>query len=515
MKLTRSSGILLHITSLPGQFGIGDLGPSAYHFADFLHNTHQTVWQILPVVPPGLGNSPYASPSTFAGNPLFISPELLKTDGYLLDEDLAELPDFDPHFVDFYRVSSFKYALLGKAYERFTTHATTTEKEAFDSFCSREAHWLDDYALFAVLKDNYDGAEWTNWEAPLRTREKKAIRLARKKHDYHIKKQRFWQYLFYNQWQRLKSYCNEKGILIFGDIPIYVAHDSCDVWSNPHLFHLDENLRQKVVAGVPPDYFSETGQRWGNPIYRWDLMRDNNYAWWTKRFEAALGLLDLVRLDHFRGFQAYWAVPSTEPTAINGEWIQGPGAHFFEVIEKKLDKLPVIAENLGFITEEVTDLMDRFGYPGMAILQFAFDSDSDAGFLPHNYREDLIAYTGTHDNDTIMGWWKNNNSTQNDELVARARKYAASYLKFDPADEQAIVWSFNRALMASVARLAIIPLQDLIGSGSETRMNTPGTLQPQNWAWRFSWDQLPETMPAKLTQLTDMYGRGPTPYLPE
>ena len=515
MKLARSSGILLHITSLPGPFGIGDLGPSAYHFADFLENTHQTVWQILPVVPAGLGNSPYASPSTFAGNPLLISPELLKDEGFLTNEDLNQGPSFDSSLVDFDQVTAFKYKLLEKAYHRFSEQADKKQQDAFDAFCSQEAHWLEDYALFAVLKYVYQGAEWTHWDEPLRTRRPNAIKKAHRTYANEIRMQQFWQFVFYHQWKNLKAYCNAKGILIFGDIPIYVAHDSCDVWSNPHLFHLDEELSQKVVAGVPPDYFSETGQRWGNPIYRWDLMRENDYSWWTKRFESALGLLDLVRLDHFRGFEAYWAVPSTEPTAINGEWVQGPGAHFFEVIERKLGNLPVIAENLGFITEEVTALMNQFGYPGMAILQFAFDSDSAAGFLPHNYQENIIAYTGTHDNDTILGWWKNNNSTQDERLVARARKYAADYLGIDPQDEHSIIWSFNQALMASVARLAIFPLQDLIGSGSETRMNTPGTLQPQNWAWRFTWDQIPESMPARLKHITNVYGRGPAPYLPE
>ena len=515
MKLSRSSGILLHLTSLPGPFGIGDLGPSAYHFADFLEDTHQSVWQILPIVPAGLGNSPYASPSTFAGNPLLISPERLQEEGFLSKEDLKQTPDFDAHLVDFDQVSTFKYSLLVTAYERFNQEASASQQNAFEAFCKQEAHWLSDYALFAVLKYVSQGAEWTHWKEPLRIRKPAAIKKAHRTYADEVRMQQFWQYIFHQQWKELKSYCNKKGILIFGDIPIYVAHDSCDVWSNPHLFHLDENLTQKMVAGVPPDYFSETGQRWGNPIYRWDHMREKDYDWWTKRFESALEMLDLVRLDHFRGFEAYWAVPSSEPTAINGEWLRGPGAHFFEVIEKKLGKLPVIAENLGFITNEVTALMDRFGYPGMAILQFAFDSDSDAGFLPHNYPENLIAYTGTHDNDTILGWWKNNNSTQDEGLVARARRYAEAYLGFNPHDEESIIWSFNKALMASVAKLAIFPLQDLIGSGSEARMNTPGTLQSRNWAWRFTWDQLPEAMPARLKHITQVYGRGPYPYLPE
>ena len=370
MVLPRSSGILLHISSLPGPFGIGDLGPAAYQFADTLAYADQHIWQVLPLVPVGYGYSPYASPSTFAGNPLFISPDRLVDEGLLEKSDLHDIPDFPAHQVAFEDVLPFKYGLLGKAFKQFQRHGSKADQSIFQNYCDDNEEWLDDYALFAVLKSVHDGKEWTSWDAGLRKREPRALAEAQETYRESIMMQKFWQYLFAKQWAALKLYCGERNIRIFGDLPIYVAHDSADVWAGNELFYLDETGRQIVVAGVPPDYFSETGQRWGNPIYRWDQMEKNGYAWWIRRFDAMLKQVDLVRLDHFRGFEAYWEVPASEETAVHGKWVKGPNRKLFDALEKALGQLPVIAENLGVITPEVTAIMESFGYPGMAVLQF-------------------------------------------------------------------------------------------------------------------------------------------------
>ncbi len=507
MILPRSSGILLHITSLPSPFGIGDLGPSAFHFADLLHSANQQVWQVLPLVPAGFGNSPYASPSTFAGNPLLISPEKLQEDGLLTNEDFADLPTFDSSHVAFETVSTFKLDLLERAFERFESGHSAIDPAAFASYCEANQAWLNDYALFSVLKAVYDDAEWVEWPAELKHRDPNALTQAWEKHGRAIQMQQFWQFLFDRQWHALKSHCNAKGLKIFGDLPIYVAHDSSDVWANQDLFYLDEHGRQTIVAGVPPDYFSETGQRWGNPIYRWDRMAERGYAWWIKRFAAILKQVDYVRLDHFRGFEAYWAVPASEETAINGEWIEGPKHALFDVLKRELGELPVIAENLGVITEGVTSIMEAFEFPGMAILQFAFDGDPSSEFLPHNYQQHLVAYTGTHDNDTLKGWWFNDQSTQEAETIQRARDYARDYLGLQDTADEHLHWHFNRALMASVAGLAVLPLQDIIGLDQRARMNTPGTVGEMNWSWRFTFDMLSSEALAQLGQMTKVYGR--------
>ncbi|NNE70208.1 MAG: 4-alpha-glucanotransferase [Rhodothermales bacterium] len=506
MNDRRQSGILLHITSLPGPYGIGDLGGSAFQFADFLAMSGQSIWQVLPVVPTGYGESPYASPSTFAGNAMLISPDLLKEDGLLEDGDLASVPAFPTDHVDFAHAMAFKTTLLEKAYRRFKADPDRVLAAAYEVFCQKHSGWLDAYALFDAIKSSQDGVEWTSWPRPLAMREEKAIAKFSEAHREEIDMRRFWQFLFDRQWSAIKTYCNGKGIQIFGDLPIYVAQDSADVWSSPELFHLDEDGRATVVAGVPPDYFSETGQRWGNPIYRWDRMEKSGFDWWKRRMARILEQVDLVRLDHFRGFEAFWEVPAAEETAINGQWVKGPGAELFHALTDHLGPLPVIAENLGVITEGVTQLMERFEYPGMAILEFAFDSGPDNSFLPHNYTPDLVAYTGTHDNDTFCGWWNDTQSTQDADVTARALDYCRRYLEV--TDDGDVHWRAIRSLMASVARMVVTPMQDVLGIGSEGRINTPG-VAAGNWGWRLAPGAVQEHHATRLKGLTELYGRTP------
>lgn len=508
MSHLRESGLLLHITSLPGRFGIGDLGPEAYRFADFLEAAGQTLWQVLPIVPVGYGYSPYASPSTFAGNPMFISPDLLVVDGLLSKGDLIDSPEFPDDRVDFQRVEPFKDRLLETAWRTFSAGGFPSLAEQFEAFRTQNAGWLESYALFQVLKAHHDLLEWTAWDERYAQRDPRAISAFRKKHAEEILKTQFQQYLFDRQWQRLKSYCNARSIRIFGDLPIYVAQDSADVWANPSLFHLDESGHATVVAGVPPDYFSATGQRWGNPIYRWDRMARTEYAWWTERMSRILDLVDLVRLDHFRGFEAFWQVPASEDTAMNGEWVKGPGADLFLALEKRLGRLPLVAENLGVITSGVTDLMDRFDLPGMAILQFAFDDDTANDFLPHNYSPRLVAYTGTHDNDTFTGWYRETRSTQDEDVIRRAKTYCREYLDMAEEDLDQLHWKAIRVLMASVAERVVTPVQDVLGLGVDARMNTPG--EPDgNWAWRLEPDALGRGVRDRLRDLTRVFGRLP------
>jgi len=504
---TRASGLLLHITSLPSRFGIGDLGPEAYRFADFMAESKQTLWQMLPLVPTGYGYSPYAAPSTYAGNPMLISPDRLLEDGWLTTDDLGKLPTFSDDEVLFASVSAYKDQLLRAAWKRFSSQASPSEKEAFDAYCATHAGWLEDWSLFETIKQDHDEKEWVTWQPELRDREPAALIAYQADNADRIAMRKFWQYLFEQQWMDLKAYCNERGVKIFGDLPIYVAQDSADVWANRHLFTLQEDGYPITIAGVPPDYFSETGQRWGNPLYKWDSMRATGYAWWTSRMARILELVDLVRLDHFRGFEAYWEVPASEETAINGQWREGPGADLFEALEKNLGEVPLIAENLGVITDGVTNLMQRFGFPGMAILQFAFDSDETNEFLPHNYDEALVAYTGTHDNDTLMGWWTNTASTQDAEQIARAKAYCAEYLGLDAGQEaEQLPWKALESLMRSVARFAVTPVQDLLGLGADARMNTPGTTN-DNWKWRLAPGALDAGVGARLAKLTEETGR--------
>jgi 4-alpha-glucanotransferase len=498
----RVSGVLLHITSLPSAYGIGDLGPAAYRFADFLKQTRQRLWQVLPLGPVGPGASPYSSPSTFAGNPLLISPEPLVEVGLLEPDDLEALTDLPDERVDFERLRPRKREVLTTAYERFRADGSAVDQTGLERYRQDQADWLEDYALYAALKEANDGDPWTDWDPALARRDPDALDRARDRHAEAVRRHVFWQYLFHRQWSALQSYCHARDIRLFGDLPIYVHHDSADVWAHQSLFRLDEDGEPTVVAGVPPDYFSPKGQLWGNPIYRWDRMRENGYRWWTKRMRHVLDRVDLLRLDHFRGFEAFWQVPAGADTAVNGTWADGPGRPFFDALEKELGSLPIVAEDLGVITDEVRELRDALGLPGMAVLQFAFGSGPDNEFLPHNFERNLVAYTGTHDNNTIVGWW-------NDETSTDDRSYARDYLDLD-AGANRVHERCLRTVMASVANRVVFPLQDVIGLGSEARMNVPGDAR-NNWRWRVTPDQISTEATERLRRLTRIYGRSDRP----
>ena len=507
MFFPRSSGILLHVTSLPSPHGIGDFGKPAYDFVDFLAAASQKIWQVLPLNPTGFGDSPYQSFSSFAGNALLVDLLTLSEQGWLTSQDFTDVPHFADDSVDYGRVITFKQALLRRAAQRFFTHRNSTSRDAFDSFCANNAAWLEDYALFMAAKDFHQGRAWTEWDPWLRQRDPGALREWRNKLAPEIAFHRFAQFEFFRQWDGLKAHCRSCGVRIMGDIPIYVAHDSADVWAHPELFWLDRSGRPTAVAGVPPDYFSATGQLWGNPIYRWDLMACNGYAWWVDRFRAALRLFDLVRLDHFRGFEAYWEVPATAPTAMNGKWVKGPGRAFFETLQRAFGELPVIAENLGVITPEVEAIRHEFDFPGMSLLQFAFGTDPQGpSFRPHNYSHSLAAYTGGHDNDTTVGWWTSTGvgeSTRTADDIRKEREFARAYMGFE---DEPIQWVFIRAVLASVAAIAMIPLQDVLGLGTEARMNLPGTTSG-NWRWRYRPEALTDRIRARLRQWTLLYDR--------
>jgi len=506
MKFPRASGILLHPTSLPGPFGIGDLGPEAYAFADFLTTSGQSLWQVLPLGPTGYGDSPYACYSAFAGNTLLVSPEALVTDGLLLEEDLSDVSVAREDQIDFEAVHKLKASLLLKAFTRFREARNPKLVDAFSNFSHRCASWLDDYALFQALKDAHGGVAWIDWEPALVRREPEALASAQQKHHEQVEAQKFYQFLFFKQWFALKAYCNERGIRLIGDVPIFVAEDSADVWTNPDQFKLDDGGRPLVVAGVPPDYFSATGQFWGNPLYNWDRMLADGFKWWLERVSATLQTVDIVRIDHFRGFVACWEIPGGDKTAERGRWVPAPGRELFTRIKHVLGELPIIAEDLGVITPEVEALRDSFGFPGMRILQFAFSSDTRNIDLPHNYHRNTVVYTGTHDNDTIVGWFESvpgAGSTRTPAQIERERKFCLKYLNSDGSD---IHWDFIRTVLASVADTAVIPLQDLLGLGSEARMNLPNTISG-NWVWRVKPNVLTQSHAARLRELTELYGR--------
>ncbi len=488
---------------MPGAHGIGDLGPEAYRFADWLSGAGQKIWQVLPLGPTGYGDSPYQSFSAFAGNPLLIDLDALVEEGVLDRDDLGGVPESPDDAIDFGTVLRWKRPLLAKAAGTFLTGPS----EDYDNFCLRHASWLHDFALFMALKDENAGVEWTRWNRAIALRQPGALESARERLAREIGAHKYAQFVFFRQWMRLKQYCRGRGIHVMGDMPIYVAHDSADVWANPELFRLDEDGRPIVVSGVPPDYFSATGQLWGNPIYRWDILARRGYGWWIDRFQAALGLLDYIRLDHFRGFEAYWEVPAGEPTAMNGEWVKGPGAGLFEAVQAALGELPLLAENLGVITPEVEALRERFGFPGMAILQFAFGKDPQApDFRPHNYPRHRVAYSGTHDNDTVAGWWTSDgsgDSTRTPEDIVEERAFARRYLNTDGTD---INWVFIRTLMASVADAVVFPLQDVLGLGTEARMNLPGSFG-RNWTWRYARAALTPELAARMRDLAEVYDR--------
>jgi len=501
MNKKRLSGILLHPTSLPGPYGIGDLGPEAYKFADFLLAAGQSLWQVLPLGPTGYGDSPYACYSAFAGNTLLVSPDQLIKEG-LLDE--APTSTGSPNKIDFGEAHTLKDQILRRAYERYTKTTDTALRSAFETFAQQHAHWLEDYALFRALKDAHGGVAWNDWEPALTRRTPSALERAREELRKSVEAQMFYQFLFFRQWFALKRYCNDRGISIVGDLPIFVAQDSADVWTNPEQFKLDKDGKPLVVAGVPPDYFSSTGQLWGNPLYNWDRMLDDGFKWWIERVRATFTVVDIARVDHFRGFAACWEIPGGDKTAERGQWVEAPGRELFTAIRKTLGELPIIAEDLGVITPDVVALRDDFGFPGMRILQFGFGSDSKNLDLPHNYVPNVVAYTGTHDNDTTVGWFNSvagAGSTRTAEQIERERKFCMDYLNTDGKE---IHWDLIRGVLASVANTAVVPLQDLLGLGTEARMNLPNSTEG-NWAWRVN--TLTTDLAVRLNDLSKLYGR--------
>lgn len=489
----RTSGVLMPISSIPSPYGIGTMGKQARKFVDFLVKGGQKYWQILPICPTSYGDSPYQSFSSFAGNPYFIDLEYLCKDKLLTKKECESFQwGSNPKYVDYGIMYESRYALLRKVYARFTKK----EPQDFEKFCENEKQWLDDYALFMALKDANGGQAWSNWDKSLRLREKKAMEEATEKYSEEIRFYKMLQYLFYQQWNELKAYANEAGIEIIGDVPIYVAGDSADVWANPEQFYLDENLNPIEVAGCPPDAFSDDGQLWGNPLFRWDVMKKDGYTWWTRRIKAMSELYDIIRIDHFRGFDSFYAIPAKDDTAKNGQWKQGPGMDLFCELEKKLGKLPIIVEDLGFLTPSVHKLLKDSGFPGMKVIQFAFDSREESDYLPHTYTNHCVVYTGTHDNDTVMGWMKT--------APKASVKYAKEYLNL--TKEEGYNWGMMRAAWSSVADMAIVPMQDILGLGSEARINTPSTLG-DNWKWRAIPEQIDTKVAKKLYHYMQMYGR--------
>jgi 4-alpha-glucanotransferase len=494
MLFKRSSGILLHPTSLPGPYGIGDLGPEAYHWVDFLSESGCKLWQVLPLGPTGYGDSPYQCFSAFAGNPYLISPELLIKDQLLFQEDLKDLPSFPKDAVDFGEIFSWKPGLLDIAYLHFEQGGSDVLRSEFSIFCNKNASWLDDYALFMALKDAHDGSSWGSWEPAIRLRKPEELIKARKNLAVEISRHAFRQWLFFRQWRAVRKYAHEKDVKIIGDIPIFVAYDSADAWSRPELFYFDGSGRPTVVAGVPPDYFSPTGQLWGNPLYRWDVHKSTGYKWWIDRLIAILSTVDIIRLDHFRGFAGYWEVPGTAKTAERGRWVSGPGTDFMGAIRNALGNLPFIAEDLGEITPDVIELRDAFSLPGMKILQFGF-SGPDNPFLPHHFLENCVVYTGSHDNDTALGWYA---SAPEHEKEFYRRYFGRSGEDF--------AGELIRAAWSSVAVMALAPLQDLLKLGTDARMNFPGK-ETGNWMWRMPEGALTDELKSWINELNFLFER--------
>lgn len=494
----RTSGILLHISSLPGHNGIGDLGPDSFIFADFLEAARQSFWQILPLTPtqPISEDSPYSGSSVFAGNTLLISIERLYENNLLTTKDLSALPDFPRNKVDFPLVRKHKEYFFHRAYQRFRKG---NYADIFRAFCSHHSHWLDDYALFVSLKEHYKQKPWHKWPEAIRDRDTQALAQAQEHLKDRIRKEKFLQYCFYEQWNSLKQYCNDRGIRIIGDMPIYVSHDSADVWCHPELFQLDDNKRPEAISGVPPDYFSPTGQLWGNPVYRWDVMKETGFSWWVRRFAYNLTMYDYIRIDHFRGYVAFWEVPAHEKTAVNGIWVEAPGNDLFTTLLKKFSCLPVIAEDIGTITPAVREVLNRFGFPGTRPIIFAFGKNlSTHSCAPHNISKNTVAYTGTHDCNTIKGWYRKD-ATRED------RKRLSRYLG-RRVSEATVHREFIRLAMMCAADMAIIPMQDILGLDETARMNLPATRQG-NWQWRLTPDRLTPALAHELGEWTDLYGR--------
>ncbi len=498
MLTERASGILLHPTSLPGPFGSGDFGADAYKFVDWLVSAEQTYWQVLPLGEIGPGNSPYMSSSAFAGNVLLIDLAELANQGWLNFEDMTPHPGFRADRVDFELLKPFRMERLRRAAQFFFASGRDDISRAYEEFCAAECVWLEDYALFMTIAEREHGHDWNYWPKELVHLEPQALQYVREACTDKIAFWKFCQWCFYRQWSNLKLYANERGIRIIGDVPIFAAYQSADVWSHQELFELDEKGRPLVVAGVPPDYFSETGQLWGNPLYRWDVHKETGYSWWIARLRHALRQADLVRIDHFRGFVAYWEIPSDAPNAITGKWEPGPGEKLFEAFEQAFPYLPIIAEDLGLITPDVLELRDQFKLPGMRVLQFAFGNGETNHFLPHHYVANTVAYTGTHDNDTTLGWWST--------APHHVKSFAQQYLHIDGED---ICWDMMRVLSDSVANIVIFPMQDVLGLHGEHRMNFPGK-PTGNWEWRFSWDQVLPDIAVALAGISFEHGRSST-----
>ena len=506
MKFSRASGVLLHPTSLAGEFGIGDFGLEAFRFVDLLVASGQSYWQILPLGPTGYGDSPYQCFSAFAGNTLLVSPEKLIEDGLIADQALNGTPAFPAHKVEFGAVHTWKNELLKNAHDGFQ-HVTSVDLRAkFETFCQENEFWLDDYALYRAIKATQSQKPWYEWPDKFKLRDERTLRIANEQLFDKIHAEKFYQFLFFLQWHAVKDYANRHDVKIIGDIPIFVALDSADVWVNRDKFKLNPDGTPKVVAGVPPDYFSKTGQLWGNPIYDWDAMASDGFKWWTSRFRFTFRTVDIARVDHFRGFAAAWEVPGAEKTAENGRWVDVPGKELFTTLKRELGDLPVIAEDLGVITPDVEELRDDFGFPGMRILQFAFGGDAKNHDLPHNYVNNCVAYTGTHDNDTTVGWWLSQagaGSTRDEAEITHEHEFCLKYLDTDGGE---IHWDFIRAVWASVADTAIAPIQDLLGLGTEARMNLPASLSG-NWSWRLTEGAITEEIISRLRELTEIYGR--------
>lgn len=495
MLKERASGVLLHPTSLPGKYGIGSLGKCAFNFIDFLVKAKQQYWQILPLGPTGYGDSPYQCFSAHAGNPNLIDLDLLVKSRYIDAEDLAEYPHFDDGPVRYGDVQNARFPLLKKAYKSFTMYADNQEKLAYRNFIKDQAKWINDYSLFMAIKANRGQRPWLEWEPGLKSREPETLKaiqtLLHEEADFH----KFMQFIFFRQWMAVKDYAHKHKVRIIGDIPLYIALDSADAWANPEYFEFDAQLNPIRVGGVPPDYFSETGQLWGNPLFNWEKMKSTGYSWWVDRIKTSLYLYDIIRIDHFRGFAAYWAVPYGEATAMNGKWVTAPGKDFFEFLRNEMGTLPIIAEDLGVITPDVEELRDGFGFPGMKILEFAFDSSEANDYIPHNYVKNCIVYTGTHDNDTVIGWFRSAGSSD--------KKQVLDYLN---RNENEIHWSFIRLAWASVAYTAIVPMQDLLGLDTTSRMNLPGTTT-NNWVWRAKSSDFSDELAGQLAHVTALFGR--------
>ena len=491
----RKSGILLPVASLPSRYGIGCFSKEAYEFIDRLKEAGQSYWQILPLGPTGYGDSPYQSFSTFAGNPYFIDPEDLIARGWITRES-CDSYDFgdNEQDIDYEKIYLSRFRMLREAYE----NSNIAEDADFQDFIQKNAYWLDDYALYMAVKDSFDSLSWVEWDEEIMLREPEAMESYKEELADEIEFYQFQQYMFYTQWSKLKAYANENGIKIIGDIPIYVAFDSSDAWANPELFQFDEECMPTAVAGCPPDAFAATGQLWGNPLYRWDYHKETDYEWWMKRLEASFRLYDVVRIDHFRGFDEYYSIPYGDKTAENGVWKQGPGYDIFRVMKEKLGEKEVIAEDLGYLTDTVIELVKKSGYPGMKILQFAFDSREAGDYHPYTYIQNSVVYTGTHDNDTVMGWYN--------ALEGQDKEECNQYLNLEKCDKEDLNWEFIRAAMASVADLAVFPLQDVLGLGSEARINVPSTLGT-NWKWRMKREDFTEEIAEKMKDMTNLYGR--------